>query len=571
VDGAGQNTMTLAGTSWAAGPLPNVGAVTGFNVGRLDTAGGGPNLGTGDFTALSLIRATGGLDGSARGIFGNYVDDSHNGWSVKLQGGLGTFMLLTNDTSHPYCQAQGGNVTPNTWHLVGGRRQAGVTNSLLEDGASVLALCKGDTRNVSGPGPFEIGRQYNGTVPFVGAISVSLLYNRAMPDAEFATLDALLRNPNPPGVNVVGAPPGAPTIGVATPGGTSASVTFTPPAAGGAPITSYQVTCTPFGSGTGLQSPVVANGLVAGEPHRCAVRALNMYGAGPWSADTSAFIPGGAPSISSPNIATFVVTQPGTFTIATSGAPAPLVTLSGSLPSGLTLTNGVIQGTPASGTAGTYALSVTAANGVVPAATQVLNLEVVKETQTIAVPPIDNQIFGPVTINVRASATSGLDVTVASTTPDVCTLNMGTQPTVTLVAVGVCTLKASQSGNADFAAAQDVELSFEVAQPPPPATDASAPATDSASPDDATSPAPPVTSSLPADNPAPTTPGTPKPPPIETAPQSSAAPNLGIEGGGCACDAAGSPSSMSGLFAAMVGAFIHVLRRRRRSGRTRRC
>ena len=53
--------------------------------------------------------------------------------------------------------------------------------------------------------------------------------------------------------------PGAPTIGTATNGNCSASVTFTPPASnGGAPITSYTATSNPGGiTGTCASSPCI--------------------------------------------------------------------------------------------------------------------------------------------------------------------------------------------------------------------------------------------------------------------------------------------------------------------------
>ena len=62
---------------------------------------------------------------------------------------------------------------------------------------------------------------------------------------------------------------------------------------------------------------------------------------------------------------------------------------------------------------------------------------------------------------MSATASSGLAVSFASTTTSVCTVS-GT--TVTLVAVGTCTIQATQAGNANYAAATPVNQSFQVTQ-----------------------------------------------------------------------------------------------------------
>ena len=64
---------------------------------------------------------------------------------------------------------------------------------------------------------------------------------------------------------------------------------------------------------------------------------------------------GQAPAITSANLATFTVGSTGTFTVTTSGSPAPASTETGALPSGVSFNdNGdgtaTISGTPAAGT-----------------------------------------------------------------------------------------------------------------------------------------------------------------------------------------------------------------------------
>jgi hypothetical protein len=60
-----------------------------------------------------------------------------------------------------------------------------------------------------------------------------------------------------------------------------------------------------------------------------------------------------------------------------------------------------------------------------------------------------------------ASASSGLPVSYSSSTPDVCTIASGQ---VHLAGAGNCTITASQAGNANYDAAQDVERTFAVSK-----------------------------------------------------------------------------------------------------------
>jgi hypothetical protein len=86
--------------------------------------------------------------------------------------------------------------------------------------------------------------------------------------------------------------------------------------------------------------------------------------------------PGQAPAITSANATTFTVGQAGTFTVTTTGLPTPAITRGGvALPNGVTFVDngngtGTLSGTPAAGTAGTYNITFTAANGIAPNATQ---------------------------------------------------------------------------------------------------------------------------------------------------------------------------------------------------------
>ncbi len=82
-----------------------------------------------------------------------------------------------------------------------------------------------------------------------------------------------------------------------------------------------------------------------------------------------------APVITSAASATFAVGRPVSFTVTTSARPTPSLAESGAMPAGVSfIDNGdgtaTLSGTPAPGSAGTYDLRITAANGVPPAAVQ---------------------------------------------------------------------------------------------------------------------------------------------------------------------------------------------------------
>jgi hypothetical protein len=87
-------------------------------------------------------------------------------------------------------------------------------------------------------------------------------------------------------------------------------------------------------------------------------------------------------SITSADTATFTVGQAHSFTVTTGGGPTPGLKERGALPSGVTFVNdgngtATLSGTPAGGTVGVYPITITAANGSSPDATQTLSVNVV--------------------------------------------------------------------------------------------------------------------------------------------------------------------------------------------------
>ena len=109
------------------------------------------------------------------------------------------------------------------------------------------------------------------------------------------------------------------------------------------------------------------------------------------------------PVITSATSAVFKVGVAGTFTVTATGAPKPTLSMTGALPAGVTFTpaTGVLGGTPAAGTAGTYTLNFKAANGVLPDAMQGFSLSV--DESPASIPRLGN-------ISTRGPVLTGNDV-----------------------------------------------------------------------------------------------------------------------------------------------------------------
>jgi mono/diheme cytochrome c family protein len=116
----------------------------------------------------------------------------------------------------------------------------------------------------------------------------------------------------------------------------------------------------------------------------------------------------------------------------------------------------------------TYGVSASAGTNTTSPVNNVLT------TQTITFTSPGQQSLGNSTVQLRATASSGLIVTFATTTPSVCVVSIST---LKLVAAGNCTVTASQAGNTGYAAAPNQTVTFGVIDPnatstpvtPPPA------------------------------------------------------------------------------------------------------
>src|SRR5206468_2906800 len=91
--------------------------------------------------------------------------------------------------------------------------------------------------------------------------------------------------------------PDPPVIGSATPGISSASVSFAPPANdGGSPITQFDATCVSSngggaGAASGTTSPILVTSLSGGKSYTCAVTATNAVGTSAASAASNTTSP----------------------------------------------------------------------------------------------------------------------------------------------------------------------------------------------------------------------------------------------------------------------------------------
>ncbi len=89
------------------------------------------------------------------------------------------------------------------------------------------------------------------------------------------------------------------------------------------------------------------------------------------------------------------------------------------------------------------------------------SFDVAKAAQTIAFDAPADTTFGASPLTLAASVGSGLPISFVSETTDVCTV---AGATATIVGAGTCTITASQGGNGNYLAANDIQQSFDVAK-----------------------------------------------------------------------------------------------------------
>ena len=129
------------------------------------------------------------------------------------------------------------------------------------------------------------------------------------------------------------------------------------------------------------------------------------------------------PAITSASSTTFSAGTAGAFTVTATGSPTPTLSEAGTLPSGVTFntSTGVLGGTPAAGTGGSYPITFTAHNGVGTDATQNFTLTV--RDFSLSVSPASQTVSGgksasyTVTVSPVSGFTGTVSLTCSSTEP----------------------------------------------------------------------------------------------------------------------------------------------------------
>jgi hypothetical protein len=152
---------------------------------------------------------------------------------------------------------------------------------------------------------------------------------------------------------------------------------------------------------------------------------------------------------------TFTYGTGGTYNYTVAGNPTPTITTtlnpSGALPAGITAgTNSVIVSNTAA--AGTYDIRINASN-IAGALDKDVTLTVNKANQTINFSNITKNYSDADFTLAATGGASGEAITYISSDPSVATISGNT---VTIIGAGVCTITASQAGNANYNAATDV-------------------------------------------------------------------------------------------------------------------
>lgn len=261
--------------------------------------------------------------------------------------------------------------------------------------------------------------------------------------------------------------------------GTQAALTFANPSTAtfGAPFTLQ----TTGGTGPGSVSYAVTTAGSAGCAVSASTGALTFTAAGTCDVQATK-AGGGAYANVSTSVATITVapapqTTSITSAVPTNPLPGETYAVTSTASSGLVTTLSVLAGLGTvcsiSGPGATATLTFLATgtcivmarqpgNGnYLPAAiedTQVIEVGALNQAITFAA--LVNRNFGVAPFAVTPTASSSLPVTLATSTPSVCSVSSG--GVVTVLSIGECQLSAAQPGDAQYAAATTVTRSFEV-------------------------------------------------------------------------------------------------------------
>ncbi len=247
--------------------------------------------------------------------------------------------------------------------------------------------------------------------------------------------------------------PDAPTIGTITPGNGQLGVAFTAPASNGfSTITGYTATCGAF-SGSSTSSPITVSGLTNGTSYSCSVTATNAAGnsaASSSASGTPATVPG-APTIGTVTAGNAQISVTFTAPASNGGSTITAYTATCGAATGSGISSPVVVTGLVNGTS--YSCTVKATNSAGTGVDSAASASVTPQgTQTITfgTPPSPTFSAGG-TFSVSATGgASGNAIVFSSLTTSACTVS-GT--TVTMLALGSCTIAANQAGNTAYAAA----------------------------------------------------------------------------------------------------------------------
>jgi hypothetical protein len=328
--------------------------------------------------------------------------------------GTGTANAVSTSEIHIVDPAYGGTSTGNTFKVVAGAPLAPQFTSAAST-----------TFTVGSPGLFTVAASGNpqptlsatGTLPSGVTFTASTGVLTGTPAAGTGgtyTLTITASNGIPPNaqqtftLTVNQAP--AITSANATTFLVNQSGTFTFTATGN-PAPTFSESGTLPGTVQLSSSGVLSGTASATGTYQITVTASNVAGSS--SPQTFNLTIGQAPNINSANNTTFTVGTPGSFTVTTDiGFPAPTFSETGALPTGVTFVNGVLSGTPAAGTGGSYPITIKATNGVAPDASQSFTLTV---NQTPAITSAATTTFvttlaGSFTVTATGNPTPTLSV-----------------------------------------------------------------------------------------------------------------------------------------------------------------
>ncbi|MBN9618414.1 MAG: hypothetical protein J0H43_01570, partial [Actinobacteria bacterium] len=374
------------------------------------TLAGTPAAGTGGTYPIT-ITATNGITPDATQSFTLTVDQSPGITSATsttfTTGSAGTFTVTTSGIPDPALTESGA-------------LPSGVTFTDNGDGTATLA----------GTPAAGTGQTYPITITAHNGIGTD------------ATQDFTLTVDQAPGITSAASTTftagTAGTFTVTTSGVPNAALSETGALPGG-------VTFTDNGDGTATLAGTPAAG--TGQTYPITITAHN--GIGTDATQSFTLTVDQAAAVTSANAVTFGAAVAATpFTVTTSGFPAPALSESGALPSGVTFTdNGggtaTLAGTPAAGTAGTYPITITAHNGIGTDATQdfTLTVSVAPQTITFTSTPPTSPVVGQTYAVAATGGASGNPVTftIDPTATGFCSISGAT---VTFTNPGSCVVDA---------------------------------------------------------------------------------------------------------------------------------